>query len=165
MHAAGLRRRWDLLADRYFPGRTPPVTLRLSTRMTSTAGAWYPSRGEVAVAARFVDMWPDEVDALLLHEMAHVATGAGHDAAFRREWRRLLLDGAPVPSDYRAFRHCPPFAPPASRRFVYACPACGEEFRRVRAFRGGRWCRSCEGAARRRGEPPFDPARRLVKVS
>ena len=164
MTTEDLARRYDALNDAYFGLRLEPVAFRLSPRMTTTAGQFEPDAGVIAVSRRFLQAFPDEVDSLLLHEMVHVATRDGHGRAFRREWQRLVRLGAPVPSVYREFRHCPQFAPSRPRPHVYRCPVCGDHFPRTRPLGDARWCRPCVNRARREGADPFDKRRRLVPV-
>ncbi len=159
-----LAARYAALNETWFDGRLPPVGFRVSRRMTSTAGQYVDPPGEITVAQRYLDAFPEKVDELLLHEMVHVATRSGHGRAFRREWHRLLDLGAPVPPDYGEFRHCPAFAAPRARPYRYRCPACGHEFSRTRPFREARWCLACATRARRRGLDPFADDRRLAEV-
>ena len=171
MRDADRARSDDLLArylhlnTAWFGGRLPLVRLRVSRRMTSTAGQFDPTKGEIALAHAYLETHPDRVDDLLLHEMVHVGVAGGHGEPFRREWLRLREAGAPVPTTYRDFRHCPQFAPLRPRPFVYRCPGCGGEFPRTRAFRDARWCARCAHRARRCGEDPFPWNRRLVVAS
>jgi len=157
-----LAERFAALNVAWFEAALPPVRFRLSTRMTSTAGMFDPRKNEIAVASRFLDMHPEGVDELLLHEMVHVKTRDGHGPTFRREWERLRVAGAPVPAVYRQFRHCPDFAPLRPRPYRYLCLECGQEFPRAPPFPEARWCARCVSAARRRGDNPFAPHRRLV---
>lgn len=158
-----LRARYAALNQEWFDGALPEVSFRVSSRMTTTAGQYDLSKGEIAVAARFVDAFPDRVDALLLHEMVHVATRAGHGPRFRAEWQRLRDASAPVSISYAEFRHCPEFASPQPRPYEYLCPVCGGSFARTRPFRGARWCGSCVNRARREGGDPFSSERRLFR--
>ena len=160
-----LRARYLRLNTAWFGGRLPLVRLRVSRRMTATAGQFDPGRGEIALAHAFLEGHPHRVDELLLHEMVHVGVPGGHGAPFRREWQRLRDAGAPVPPLYQDFRHCPQFAPLPPRPFVYLCPRCGGEFPRTRALLEPRWCARCVRWARRRGEDPFQWSRRLVAAS
>jgi predicted SprT family Zn-dependent metalloprotease len=160
-----LKERYAELNETCFHGRLPQVAVRVSRRMTSTAGQYDPNKREIAIASRFVESYPDELDSLLLHEMVHISTGGGHGSRFREEWERLRASGAPVSATYQDFRHCVQFAPSRPRPFRYLCPECGDEFPRTRPFGEARWCGKCVNRARRRGEEPFAPHRRLVTAT
>ena len=138
-----LRDRYDELNARWFGGQLPEVTIRLSRRMATTAGQWEPDAKRITVASRYVQAFPDQVDELLLHEMAHIAARDGHGRKFKAEWQRLRDAGAPVSATYREFRHCTPFAAPTPRPYLYVCPLCGGEFPRTRPLLDDRWCRPC----------------------
>ena len=159
-----LRERYAAFNAAWFDRRLVRVRFRVSGRMTSTAGQYDLGKREITIARRFLETFPEKIDGLLLHEMVHVATRDGHGAKFRREWERLRAIGAPVPDVYEEFRHCPQFAEARPRPYVYVCPACGEEFPRVRPFAESRWCAGCVRQARRRGENPFAPGHRLQRV-
>jgi hypothetical protein len=159
-----LAERYRAFNRQWFGGKLVRVRFRISTRMTSTAGLYDIGRREIAVARRFLDMFPEQTDSLLLHEMVHVATRDGHGPKFRREWERLRGAGAPVPEVYRDFRHCLAFAPLRERPYRYHCPVCGEHFARTRPFRGARWCGACVRHAQRGGTDPYAIDRRLVRL-
>lgn len=122
----------DNLVEAYRSG-LPPVVVRLSARLTRSAGTYRPP-GTITISRHFLgEHGPAAAIAVLRHEVAHhvVRWTAGppvrpHGPEFRAA--AAALD---------APRHAPHFAAP---RLVhgYRCPACGWTWLRGRRIRRGR---------------------------
>jgi len=102
----------------------------------------------------------DEIDRTLRHELAHLLAqwriGRRRIAPHGSEWRRACRDLG-IADEARC--HNLPFAsrnfPP---RYVYRCPNCKEEFRRVRRIRRAIACLAC---CRKHNGGDFNPRFRL----
>ena len=133
---------FDDLNCTYWDGRLPSVRLRWSKRLHASAGLYSPSRREIVVSTRYYEHYPEDLEAVLKHEMVHVwlhgqrlrgrlVGEKPHGPAFRSEAVRV---GAPLrmksyPGRHRAFK------------YEWECPACG------RKVKSRKWitsaCRSC----------------------
>lgn len=76
-----LQARAERLADRYLDG-VRPTSVRWSTRMARRYGSCTPATGEIRISDRLANA-PDHVlDAVLVHELAHLVV-ADHSPRFR----------------------------------------------------------------------------------
>lgn len=129
----------------------PPVSVRLSSRLTRSAGTYRPP-GTITISGRFLQQHGfDETEPILRHEVAHHIvhwTVRGKARPHGPEFRAIAAAlGAPL--------HAPAFAAP---RLVYGyrCPACGWTWHRGRRIRRSHRY-SCARCA-----PRYDPRFRLV---
>jgi predicted SprT family Zn-dependent metalloprotease len=113
-----LYRLFDRLNWQYFEGGLPPVKIEYSKRMTS-AGSYTPARRTIKVGYKYHQLFPDEIEDTLKHEMIHIRHFR-HDAAFKAEARRI---GASL----KARSHPSLGRPP---RYVYVCQECQRTFPR-----------------------------------
>jgi SprT protein len=116
----------------------------------------------ISLNPRLVDH-PIEIDRTLRHELAHIL--AQFRADRRRipphgaEWRQACVDLG-IADENRC--HNLPFpARTYAARFVYRCPNCRQEFRRVRRVRRAVACLAC---CRKHNGGDFDPRFRLNLV-
>lgn len=77
---ADLARRADELADRWLDG-VRPVSVRWSTRMQQRWGSCTPQDGAIRISSRLAAYPRYVLDAVLVHELAHLQV-ADHSAAF-----------------------------------------------------------------------------------
>lgn len=129
----------------------PPVRVRLSGRLTRSAGTYRPE-GDIAISSHFLAGHGVEgTRGVLLHEIAHHVVRAVHGRSAPPHGRAFKQAAGALGADLRA-EH---FAAPRLV-YVYRCPACGWEWRRGRRVRRGRRY-SCARCA-----PAYDERRRLV---
>ncbi len=118
----------------------PTVTLRISNRMTRSAGVYRPP-GDIAISGHFLAAHgPAGTRGIVLHELAHHVTRYLHGGAATPHGDAFLA----VASALGASRYAESF--PAPRLvYVYRCPVCGLEWKRGRRTRAGRRysCRRC----------------------
>lgn len=103
---------------KYFAGKLPTPRIRYSNRMLC-AGQYIRSRQEIVLSRRYHEIFPQDVDDTLKHEMIHIIH-FNHDIEFKREAQRI---GASV----KAKNH-PELRMQA--RYVYQCKACKTEYPR-----------------------------------
>lgn len=89
--------------------------------------------------------YPDEIDRTLRHELAHILAqfraGRRRIAPHGAEWRQACTDLG-IAGEKRC--HSLPFpARTYAARFIYRCPNCRQEFRRVRRVRRAVACLAC----------------------
>jgi predicted SprT family Zn-dependent metalloprotease len=120
---AELHRWFDEFNWTYFNGKLPQVGITYSTRMTS-AGSYTPCQKLIRISRRYHELFPEELQDTLKHEMIHILY-PNHNAAFKREAARL---GASL----RAKSHPSLRRPP---RYLYVCPGCGHEYPRQKRLR------------------------------
>jgi predicted SprT family Zn-dependent metalloprotease len=118
-----LSRRFDVYNWMYFRGKLRKPRIEYSNRMTS-AGSYSASKRVIKIGRKYHQIFPEELDDTLKHEMIHIQH-IRHDAAFKREAERI---GASV----RAKSH--PLLQ-RSPRFVYVCPHCGKRYFRQKRLR------------------------------
>jgi predicted SprT family Zn-dependent metalloprotease len=111
----------------------PPVRLRLSARLTRSAGLYHPP-GAITISRHFLGQHgAAAAEAIVRHEVAHHVvrwTVPGRVRPHGREFEAVAARlGAP--------RHAPAFAAPRTV-VVYRCPGCGWEWRRGRRIARGR---------------------------
>ncbi|MFH2057010.1 MAG: SprT-like domain-containing protein [bacterium] len=107
----------------YFGGRLPTAKIRYSKRLLA-AGLYIRDRGEIVISERYHQIFPEDIDDTLKHEMIHLIH-FNHDADFRREAKRI---GA----SRRAKSHPELRLPP---RYIYECPICKTEYPRRKRLR------------------------------
>jgi predicted SprT family Zn-dependent metalloprotease len=108
--------------------------------------------------------YPMEIDRTLRHEVAHILAQFRVDqrriSPHGAEWRQACIDLG-IAGEKRC--HNLPFpAPTYAARFVYRCPNCRQEFRRVRRVRRSVACLAC---CRKHNGGDFDPRFRLRLLS
>ena len=184
--SAGPPQRVRLVADRMAAGPTaePAVLLRLARQLLRVNGAgqianelrveWNSRLKTCAGRADYREKLitlnprlsdhPGEADRTLRHELAHLL--AQFRAGRRRisphgpEWREACHDLG-IADEKRC--HDLPFATRAhAARFIYRCPNCREEFRRIRRVRRAVACLAC---CRVYNRGKFDPRFRLKLCS
>lgn len=130
----------------YFKGKLPRVKIEYSTRMMD-AGAYIPSQKLIRIGRKYHELFPEDVDDTLRHEMIHIIHH-GHDAAFKKEAKRIgaSLHGKSHPALVK---------PP---KYIYMCPACRHEYPRHRQLRMAS-CGDCSPKGR------FDPRFKLKLIS
>ncbi|MCB2202022.1 SprT-like domain-containing protein [bacterium] len=118
-----LYRRFDLFNWMYFAGKLPRVRIEYSNRMTA-AGSYTPEKKLIKIGRKYHEIFPNDVDDTLKHEMIHIIHFY-HDAAFKREAKRIgcMLKARAHPSLKR---------PP---KYLYRCPGCGKEYPRQKRLR------------------------------
>ena len=104
----------------YFNGLLPRPRIEYSNRMR-TAGAYFPARRLIRIGRKYHQLFPEEVDDTLKHEMIHMIH-LNHGAGFKAEAARV---GATVKARSHPSLRRPP-------RYVYECPGCRMEYPRQR---------------------------------
>lgn len=103
------------LAAEFFPGQRVAFRVEWSRRMSRSAGLCYYRRGVIRLSWKYHRVFPQEILNTLKHELIHAAGVLGHGRRFVSEARRLGCDVKARPMPGRPFK------------WVYACPACGQE--------------------------------------
>lgn len=128
----------------------PDVRLRLSARLTRSAGI-YRRNGEIVISTHFLAAHGlERVGGVLRHEIAHHVVRFLHGRAAAPHGREFHIVARALAADLRA-----PAFPAPRTRYVYRCPACGWEWRRGRRLPRGR-SYSCARCA-----PAYDERFRL----
>lgn len=114
-------------------------------RLRSTAGMAHYQKSLVLLNPRLRDFGKVEVETTLRHELAHLVAkyraGRRRIAPHGEEWRCACRDlGLP---DERRCHNLPLPRRVVSRRYLYFCPSCKMEVRRVRPFRYRVACLEC----------------------
>jgi len=115
---AELARRFDIYNWQYYQGRLPKPRIAYSTRMKA-AGSYSPSENLIRIGKAYHEVFPDELNQTLKHEMIHIIH-IKHDRNFKREAERL---GTTVRAKYHESLIKPP-------KYVYGCPSCQKEYPR-----------------------------------
>ncbi len=121
---AELERLFDRFNREFFEGRLPRVRIEYSTRMQRSAGSYHPADRVIRIGRRYHELFPDEIEDTLKHEMIHLRH-LRHNAAFKREAQRL---GTSVKAQSHPLLGRPP-------KYTYACPGCGREYPRQKRLR------------------------------
>lgn len=137
-----LYHRFHAFNVKYFAGKLPTPRIRYSERLLA-AGLYVRNRQEIVISRKYHEIFPDELDDTLKHEMIHIIH-FNHDTNFKREAKRI---GASV----KAKSH-PKLRLPS--RYLYICKACGTEYPRRKRLISA----SCGKCSPRR----FDPKYKLV---
>ncbi len=119
----------------FWDGRLPMVRIEYSNRMLA-AGSYSPSERLIRIGRKYHEIFPEDVDDTLKHEMIHIFNPT-HNADFKRELKR-------VGSTLRAKCHPSLRRPP---RYLYECPGCRQEYPRQRRFRMAS-CGTCSANGR-----------------
>lgn len=138
-----LKRLFDRFNQEFFEGRLPRVRIEYSKRMQRSAGSYHPVGKVIRIGRRYHELFPEEIEDTLKHEMIHIIH-LRHNAAFKREARRL---GTSV----QARSHPSLGRPP---KHVYVCPGCGREYPRQKRIRMAS-CGKCSRGGR------YDPRFKL----
>lgn len=138
------------------------VRVKWNPRLRSTAGrAWYPDC-LIEINPRLVEFGHDEIRRTLLHELAHLVAyhraGRRRIAAHGAEWKQACSDLG-IPGE-RSSHHLPLPTHTQRKKYFYACPACGEGFKRVRRYKKQVACWPC---CRLYAKGQFDARFRLVE--
>src|SRR5882724_6595900 len=108
--------------------------------------------------------YPIEIDRTLRHELAHILAqfrvGRRRISPHGGEWQEACLDLGIA--DEKRCHNLPFPAQMCAARFVYRCPNCRQEFRRVRRLRRAVACLAC---CRKHNGGGFDPRFRLRLMS
>ncbi len=109
------------LNARHFEGRLRPPRIRLTRRLTSSAGMADAGNWTIRISVPYHDLhgWEAEAEATLVHEMIHLwLRQQGRPSGHTPEFRALAGElGAP-----RFAKRMPP-----KRQRHYRCPSCGRE--------------------------------------
>ncbi len=128
-----------------------PVRVRLSGRLTRSAGIYRPG-DDIAISTHFlIAHGLDGVRGVLLHEIAHHIVWLLHGRTARPHGREFRAIAAALGADLRAAAFDAP-----RWVYVYSCPICGWEWRRGRRVRRSRRY-SCPRCA-----PTYDSRYRLA---
>jgi len=134
---------FNRINEQYFRGRLPQARISYSNRML-IAGSFTPSKKEIKIGRRYHEIFPDDVEDTLKHEMIHIIN-LKHDTRFRRIADKI---GASLKArSHPALR--------GSYKYLYICPACGKEYPRRKRLRMAS-CGICT-----RGKS-FDPRFKLI---
>ena len=133
-------------ADRFqLPRLSSQVTLRWHARLRTTAGLARLDCAVILLNPRLL-AFPQELTRTFLHELAHLVAHARNPRRMidphGPEWRQACRDLG-LPDEKRC--HTLPLAAPrrVERKYVYHCPECRREVRRVRPFRRAEACLTC----------------------
>lgn len=102
----------------YFAGKLPTPRIRYSDRMLC-AGQYNRSRMEIIMSRKYHEVFPEDIDDTLKHEMIHIIHFS-HNSDFKREAQRI---GASVKAKAHHSLRMP-------ARYVYQCKACKAEYPR-----------------------------------
>ena len=144
------------------------VTLRWHARLRTTAGLARLDCALILINPRLL-AFPEELIRTFLHELAHLVAHARNPRRLLHphgpEWQEACRDLG-LAGEKRC--HTLPLAAPrrVARKYLYHCPSCRREVRRVRPFRRAEACLTCcrthaSGRYDRRfrfavGPPPFN---------
>lgn len=132
----------------------PPARVRLSGRLTSSAGIYRPP-GDIALSSHYLDAHGvAAVRGVLLHEIAHHVVRFRHGRAVSPHGTEFRRAAAALGASLKAEA----FAAPRTV-YVYRCPVCRLESARGRRFARGRRY-SCARCA-----PAYDDRFRLVFIA
>ena len=136
------------------------VRVSWNPRMQTTAGrAWWPDRA-IELNPKLKSLAPEELWRTLKHELAHLVAyeraGRRHTDPHGPEWRVACADlGIPNEQPF----HTLPFKRRRMKRnYIYACPHCGVELRRVRPLGRNVACYAC---CRKFSQGVYDPRFRM----
>ena len=121
------------------------VTLRWHARLRTTAGLARLDCSLILLNPRLL-AFPEELTRTFLHELAHLVAHARNPRRMidphGPEWREACRDLG-MPGEKRC--HTLPLAAPrrVERKYIYHCPSCRREVRRVRVFRRSEACLTC----------------------
>lgn len=136
----------------------PAVRLRLSARLTRSAGMYRPG-GDVALSTYFLAAHgPERARGVLLHELAHHIVRARHGPRVAPHGREFRAVAAALGAEL----HAAAFPSPRTL-YAYRCPGCGWEWLRGRRIARGRGysCARCAQGYDRRFRLRFAGRRRL----
>jgi len=150
LHPAEVLRRMEsearVWAARFqLPRLASRVTLHWHARLRTTAGLARLDCAVILLNPRLL-AFPEELTRTFLHELAHLVAHARNPRRMidphGPEWREACRDLG-LPDERRC--HSLPLAAPrrVTRKYVYHCPQCRREVRRVRPFRRAEACLSC----------------------
>jgi predicted SprT family Zn-dependent metalloprotease len=150
LHPAEVLRRMEsearVWAARFqLPRLASRVTLHWHARLRTTAGLARLDCAVILLNPRLL-AFPEELARTFLHELAHLVAHARNPRRMidphGPEWRDACRDLG-LPDERRC--HSLPLAAPrrVTRKYVYHCPQCRREVRRVRPFRRAEACLSC----------------------
>lgn len=121
------------------------VVVQWNTRMRTTAGRAFWPCARIELNPKLKEISDDEVQATLLHELAHLVAyaraGRRRIKAHGIEWQQACIDLG-IPGE-RATHSLPLPGRTMKRQWHYSCPACGEGFDRVRKMKRRAACYSC----------------------
>ena len=116
--ASELQHLFKRLNNLFFNGKLKNTAIEYSNRMTC-AGSYCPDDAVIKISSRYHEIFPDEIEDTLKHEMIHIKHFY-HDSAFKAEAKRI---GASL----KAKSH-PLLLRPS--KFLYVCPGCGTKYPR-----------------------------------
>ncbi len=113
-----LQHLFNRLNNFYFDGKLKKTNIEYSNRMTC-AGSYYPEDRLIKISRRYHELFPDEIEDTLKHEMIHIKHFY-HDRTFKAEAKRI---GASLKAKTHPLLQRP-------SNFLYVCPGCGLEYPR-----------------------------------
>ncbi|HSG98787.1 MAG TPA: SprT-like domain-containing protein [candidate division Zixibacteria bacterium] len=130
---AELYRLFDMYNLVHFDGNLPRVKLTYSARMLA-AGSCAPYDKEIRIGVRYHQLFPEDLDDTLIHEMIHLIHPT-HDRDFKRVANRL---GVSVYARSHPDLRRPP-------KYLYECPGCQRRYPRQKRLRLTS-CGMCSGS-------------------
>ncbi len=115
---ADLYRMFDRFNGEFFEGRLPVTKIEYSERML-IAGSYTPSRRIIKIGKKYHEIFPEEVEDTLKHEMIHILY-PNHDRNFKA-WAFKL--GASLKAKSHPLLR-------SNYKYLYVCPVCGREYPR-----------------------------------
>jgi predicted SprT family Zn-dependent metalloprotease len=133
------------LNNLFFDGKLKKTTIEYSSRMTC-AGSYCPDDAEIKISRRYHEIFPDEIEDTLKHEMIHIKHFY-HDAEFKAEAKRI---GASLKAKTHPLLQRHP-------KFLYVCPGCRTKYPRQKKM-SKHSCGDCSANKK------YDPRFRLMLV-
>src|SRR3990172_4259119 len=138
--ACELQHLFTRLNNLFFNGKLKNTAIEYSSRMTC-AGSYCPDDDEIKISSRYHEIFPDEIEDTLKHEMIHIKHFY-HDAAFKAEAKRI---GASLKAKTHPLLQRPP-------KFLYVCPGCRTKYPRQKRM-SKHSCGDC--SAKKKYDPRF----------
>lgn len=107
----------------YFDGKLPITKISYSQRML-IAGSYTPSKRQIKIGIKYHEIFPDEIEDTLKHEMIHVLY-PNHDKNFK-SWAGRI--GASLKAKSHPLLR-------GNYKYLYVCPSCGKEYPRRKRLR------------------------------
>ncbi|MBT8044829.1 MAG: SprT-like domain-containing protein [Verrucomicrobiae bacterium] len=134
-----------LLEDLQMHQLAAKVCVVWNSRMRTTAGRAFWPEGKIELNPKLVELAPEEIQATMLHELAHVLAyaraGRRRISAHGAEWRQACRDLG-IPNE-KATHSLPLPGRTMKRKWRYTCPECGDGFDRVRRMKRYAGCYAC----------------------
>lgn len=119
-----LRDLYSMYRNIHFENKIPPVeeiTIELSDRLTSAAGYCTPSKKLIKISSHYLERFPEDDLAILLHEMIHLVVH-GHGPRFMAWIHKInRAEGSEVVRRYSLGRA-------KEGKWLYLCDSCAMEY-------------------------------------